>query len=663
MRTFRSLVPVVPLALALGVTAPAAAAEPLVPPYGLPALERGDFNRLAAEAGLPLFWRDDVMLPGTISPDELAVIGDGKKDKFVAQKKAKKGEEPPAPTFTKDFEKAYRQMVELRRREAVARELAQGRPTLVETDLTAVLPEDQAIVKALAKVAALIDALHDKQLGADVAVKKVAKDDLASHSLIQRNHGPWCAAPLTKGDPFCNGAPDFPAQVTFSWPADEKVDQAWCEKIAAEPNGKDLTDPFTVVRKNKKGGYEAQPYTKAYGKEMKAIAGALEATAKLVKDKGEEPFKAYLLAAAKAFRDNDWSAADEAWSAMSVENSKYYLRVAPDETYWDPCGVKAGFHMSFAFADKNAVEWKTKLTGVRADLEKAIADAIGAPYVAREVAFHLPEFINIILNAGDSRAPRGATIGQALPNFGKVAAESRGRTVAMANFYGDADSLADFDKRDQSLFSEATLKFASSDPAEDRLGTVLHEAAHNLGPNGSYKVEGKGGDEIFGGKTDAILEELKAQTGALFFASFLGDKGLLANEDAVKRVWVAALSWCTGHIAQGMFDGEGRPQTYSVLSAIQFGELVDAGALTWVEGPAGSPDAGRFDIDFTKFRAAVAGLMKTVGRIKATGDVQAAKDLIAKHTSPEGQAKIHAADIATRVLRYPKAAFVYGFKQ
>ena len=37
------------------------------------------------------------------------------------------------------------------------------------------------------------------------------------------------------------------------------------------------------------------------------------------------------------------------------------------------------------------------------------------------------------LDAGDARAASGATIGQSLPNWGPVANEGRGRTVAMTD--------------------------------------------------------------------------------------------------------------------------------------------------------------------------------------------------------------------------------------
>jgi hypothetical protein len=487
---------------------------------------------------------------------------------------------------------------------------------------------------------------------------KVPKDDLPSRAVIARNHGPRCEAARTQNDPFCNALATFPKPIPYSWPQDATVDEAFCAKMAAEPNGKELTAPFTVVRATKRG-FVATPYTKAYAAQMRPIAATLRATAKVVRSADEAPFKTYLLAAATAFETNDWASADEAWAAMSADNSKWYLRIGPDETYWDPCGLKAGFHLSFARIDRTALEWRNKLTALRSDLEATLATLIGAPYIKREVNFKLPEFINIIVNAGDSRDGLGATIGQSLPNFGKVAEESRGRTVAMVNLYTDADSLGDATLRDRSLFTDATFAYASEDPTVERLDTVLHEATHNLGPYGSYLIGGKKSDDVFGGPTDAILEELKSQTGALYYLPFLKAKGLLQEED-VRKGYTAAIAWAFGHIARGMVDGSGHPKTYSQLSAIQLGELLAAGAITWAEG--GATDPGRFDLDITKMPAAVEALMKTVGQIKAVGDVKAAQELIQRHVSAEGLAKIHADVITQRVLRFPKASFAYGLR-
>src|SRR5205085_2901493 len=145
------------------------------------------------------------------------------------------------------------------------------------------------------------------------------------------------------------------------------------------------------------------------------------------------------------------------------------------------------------------------------------AELAGPPYKAREVSFKLPDFVDIALNAGDSRPERGATIGQSLPNFGPVANEGRGRTVAMTNFYTDADSIASSKTAAESLFCKDTMAKYTTDPQPLLVSTILHEAGHNLGPAHQYKANGKIDREAFGGDLASTLEELKAQTSALYF--------------------------------------------------------------------------------------------------------------------------------------------------
>jgi len=103
--------------------------------------------------------------------------------------------------------------------------------------------------------------------------------------------------------------------------------------------------------------------------------------------------------------------------------------------------TQGNFHMTFALINQESLEWQRRLEPVKDDMEAAIASLAGPPYEPREVGFALPDFIDIVLNAGDSRSALGATIGQSLPNWGPVA-ESGGRTVAMTNLYTDPDSEA-----------------------------------------------------------------------------------------------------------------------------------------------------------------------------------------------------------------------------
>ena len=109
----------------------------------------------------------------------------------------------------------------------------------------------------------------------------------------------------------------------------------------------------------------------------------------------------------------------------------------------------------------------------------------GAPYTARDVKFHLPDFIDIILNAGDSRNAVGATIGQSLPNWGPVA-EKGGRTVAMTNLYTDKDSLEALKTQVTSLFcrsvtAEMSMELRAAVVAEKRRANPGYGTFRNFG--------------------------------------------------------------------------------------------------------------------------------------------------------------------------------------
>src|SRR6185369_12082279 len=192
------------------------------------------------------------------------------------------------------------------------------------------------------------------------------------------------------------------------------------------------------------------------------------------------------------------------------------------------------------------------------------------PYKAREVSFKLPDFVDIALNAGDSRKAFGATIGQSLPNFGPVANEGRGRTVAMTNFYADPDSIAASREQAESLYCKDTMSKWTDSPEPQLMSTVLHEAAHNLGPAHQYKAFGKIDREAFGGPLASTLEELKAQSAALFFTDWLVDKKQITRDDADKA-HVRDIFWAFGHISRGMYTAEHHPNNYSHLAAIQLG--------------------------------------------------------------------------------------------
>jgi len=348
---------------------------------------------------------------------------------------------------------------------------------------------------------------------------------------------------------------------------------------------------------------------------------------------------------------------------MNAENSKWYLRLGPDETYFEPCNRHAGFHMSFARINQGSLAWQRKLEPVKAGMEGAVAVLAGAPYRARAVSFHLPDFIDIIINAGDSRSPSGATIGQSLPNWGPVANEGRGRTVAMTNIGTDADSVAASKQTAESLLCTATMADWTPDPKPLLVSTVLHEAAHNLGPAHEYESGGATAEEAFGGPLASTMEELKAQTAALYLSTWLAEQGVV-DADLARKAHVQDLTWAFSKIAGGMYE-DGYPKSYSHLSAIQVGMLMDDGALSWKPDmrAANGDDYGCFDVEWSGFDASVERMAREVFGAKARNDKAAGESMVSRYVDGrEAPSTLLFEVIAERNLRTPSASYVYAIR-
>jgi hypothetical protein len=632
---------------------------------------RLEFNRQAVVRNVPLFWVRDADADDTLDPDELAVTwgpGNASLGRYV-----KDG------SFTPEFAAAYALIAqpvsldglaasEKTRRKLVMEELGQGRPTLVRTTLTDA--RDVQLVGHLETTARIIERLFAKQSGVYGLAARIPAGDTASNALFFRNQRPFCEAPKTENDPNCSALAPRPKNLSGMYPASIQADAGFCTALEKRPDAVALFDQFAIVRE-KAGGRAtgnpttdelvAVPYQVAYAEDMKAVSSELRAAAALLAgDPSEAAFKAYLEAAAQAFLDGSWFKADIAWKAMTATNSKWYLRVAPDEVYAEPCSRKANFALTFARINQESLEWQRRLEPVKDDMEAALASLAGPPYKARQVGFALPDFIDIVLNAGDSRSALGATVGQSLPNWGPVA-ESGGRTVAMTNLYTDPDSEAASIEQARSVMCKSTADRVDHAPRFMTMSTVLHEAAHNLGPAHEYRVDGKTDDQLFGGPLATTLEELKAQTAALYFSDWLAARGVLSKEDALNS-HLRDVLWAFGHIAAGMVDAQGRPKPYSQLAAIQMGFLNQRGVLVWNAGEkaANGKDTGCFDVDLAKWPAAVDDLARLTLGIKSRGDRALAEKTRDEYvTSGTKWAELRGV-IEQRWQRAPRASFVYA---
>ncbi|HPM41336.1 MAG TPA: hypothetical protein PLY45_02740, partial [bacterium] len=532
-----------------------------------------------------------------------------------------------------------------------------GYPTLLESDFRKASAADRKVVGHVVAAGRMIEELYGIQNGSASLRSKIPQGYTTALALFHRNQGPWCEAPKTQEDPFCNAIASFPPKLSDAYPEGMAQDEAMCKSLRKMKDGKKLLDPFTVVRREG-GKLVALPLTAVYGEKMKAVAGELKAAADAL-GKDETPFKNYLLAAARGFETNSWEEADEAWVGMTSKNSRWYLRVAPDETYFDPCQEKAGFHVSFGKSDLSAVKWAEALVPLRQEMEDEFAKLVGDAYKTREVKFSFPDFVEIVLNSGDARHGLGATIGQTLPNWGKVAEENRRRIMVTTNIYTDPDSKRMAREKAATMMDSDSMRYLPDAREPALVNTMLHEAAHNIGPHSDTKWGDRGTSDVFGGRTAQTLEELKAQTGAIWYIDFLRRKGVVSDAMA-KELYADAIVWCLGHISRGMFTSTGNPMAYSQLAAVQIGSLVEDGAIEWREGGAAGAGSGRFHIIFEKLPGAIENLMRKMGTAYASADAAAVKNLIDRYVTGEKAGLVRMKEIEDRFLKFPKQSFYYS---
>lgn len=346
---------------------------------------------------------------------------------------------------------------------------------------------------------------------------------------------------------------------------------------------------------------------------------------------------------------------------MTVDNSKWYVRIGADETYWEPCAAKAGYHLTFARVDQASREWRKKLDPVQQEMEQAVAAKAGPPYKARKVTFHLPDFVQIVFNAGEDRKALSTTAGQSLPNWGPLVEQGRGRTWAATNIGTDPDTVRTRINQGSTMLDAAAMADYPKTYLGAPLVVILHEATHNLGPREEYKFNGKKPAEFFGGTIASMFEELKAETGGLFLVELLRSKGLI--DDALARqTYVYGVVWAFAHISQGMYTATKTPKAYGQLAAIQIGYLIDKGALTWSAdaSAANGTDKGAFTLHLDKMPAVADEMMRDITGIYARADRAAAEQLIARYV--DSTTIVPQQVITERFLRSPRTSHVYSVR-
>lgn len=607
--------------------------------YGLPALSKDLFNRLAAQLHLPFLITDKLEDPSGLSPSHLEFLDASARNCFVEN-----------DSFTITFLNAYSQMLQSERRLQMALSLSSHRSIVQVKDLSGISDEEKKMVRHLKNVASKIDILFMKQIGSYEFLDHLNKDDPLTSTFFWRNHGPW---PQESSSPLCNALPSFRRPTHAIFPPGATLSAEFFKKLEKD---KSLSDPRTVVRYNDQEELIGIPYHTIYKEDMSEISQELDlAASAITKSEDEKALFNYLQAAADAFRTGNWEAADEKWVAMNMGNSKFAVRVAPDETDWAPGNLKAGFEFWLGLVNKEAVAFSERIEPFIQAMENHIHELV-PQYPPRNVAFSVPDFIEMILYSGEHRQAGIPYLGQKLPNF----TDKMSRMVVMTNFDNVPEKQATVDKIASLIFVEELANQFKADKSTTT--SFLHEITHSLGViassfeirdrEGHVKLNEEGQPQTaktaLGGQNAQIVEELKAQTGALYWIGWLTDRGVFTKEMA-KQLYYDCIYWAFRHIGTGMKNANGSPRTYSQIAAIQVRYLLNKEALTL--------ENGKFSIDWDKLPAAITELFKEVIEIQVFGDQNKADFLRHDICDGEGFHAIRGSAIKDIFDQFPKYTY------
>ena len=344
-----------------------------VAPVAPRTVSRADFNRFAVRLNVPLFWAWRCRTSGEAWSEPrrksrtLLFYPNSGSSEFERLRDAIVAFDPYATPSNLPTD-------ELTRRRLVADDLDQGFASRhVTRDLRSSSPVDRKFFEHMLAAARSVDEIYATMQGAKALAARVPADDVASQSLFRRDWGPKCAGARTQKNFACSAIAGSPRPVSDAYPADMQEDPGFCAVLQKLPDAKTIVaNPFGVVRE-RNGKLVNVPYTEAYAAPMRAVAAELRAAAADEIDPAESALRAYLEAAATSFTTNDWGPADEAWARMNAQNSRFYLRIAPDEVLNDPCNLKAQFHLNLARIDPGSVRWQSKITPHEEEMERTLA--------------------------------------------------------------------------------------------------------------------------------------------------------------------------------------------------------------------------------------------------------------------------------------------------
>ena len=395
--------------------------------------------------------------------------------------------------------------------------------------------------------------------------------------------------------PFVGTAPAPPGRALY--PAG--LTREDIEKYVAEhPDEKAaIYGDFTVVRK-KDNKLIAIPYHVEFAEFLKPAAKALNEAAALSEDPA---FAKFLRLRAESLLTDDYYQSDLAW--LDLQNPKFDLILAPYETYLDNLlGVKTSYGASVLVRNEEESKKLDIFQKYVPDLQESLPlDKADLP--SKRGHLTPMEVMDAPFRTGDLLHGYQA-VADNLPNDARVHAAKGSKKIFFKNF---------MDARVNEVILPLAKRLMREDQAAKASGegylasTLMHEIAHELGPNYSRTPQGQIEiREAIGGSFSG-LEEAKADVVGMLGLQWLNAHGQFSKE----KLDEAYISYVAGNLRTIRF---GIAEPHGRAEMMEFSYMKAQGAVTR------DPSTGRYAVALDKMPAAIAVLAKELLEQEATGD-------------------------------------------
>jgi hypothetical protein len=367
-----------------------------------------------------------------------------------------------------------------------------------------------------------------------------------------------------------------------------------------------IYSPYTVV-KRQGGRLTGVPYHQEYKALLEPMAAALGEAAALSDDAA---FANFLRLRAAALLTDDYFESDLAW--LDLKNPKFDVIFAPYETYLDDLlAVKTSY--GAAVLIRNEAE-SLKLAVYEKyvpDIQDALPLAAADRPSKRGHATPM-EVVDAPYRAGDLRYGYQA-VADNLPNDPRIHQRKGSKKIFFKNFLDARVNYVILPVAQRLMLPAQAIKATSEGYMA---GTLLHEIAHELGPEFA-RVKGKQVDinEAIGPAYSG-LEEAKADAVGFFGLKWLVDRGVLPAA-RLEEYYASYVAGLLRTLRFGAGEAHGRAET------MEFNFLLESGAVT--------RSGGRYAVEYARMPAAVARLATELLTIEATGDRARAEAWFAKY--------------------------------